>query len=145
MTNYQALVQIPKPQSQDQKELGWIEPNQGQNTSPWAWHCWTPDLVISHKSFNSFLGRAINYLVSVPSLRACHQACRDDEECCYFSYHRSQPDHPDHENCFLFSWENCGLFNLRLTERRENWRTGKLLKCHLQHQYIIHHRLNILK
>ena len=26
--------------------LSWIEPNQGQNTSPWAWHCWTPDLVL---------------------------------------------------------------------------------------------------
>ena len=26
--------------------LSWIKPNQGQNTSPWAWHCWTPDLVL---------------------------------------------------------------------------------------------------
>ena len=26
--------------------LSWIDPNQGQNTSPWAWHCWTPGLVI---------------------------------------------------------------------------------------------------
>ena len=26
--------------------LSWIEPNQGQNTSLWAWHCWTPGLVI---------------------------------------------------------------------------------------------------
>ena len=25
--------------------LSWIEPNQGQNSSPWAWHCWTPGLV----------------------------------------------------------------------------------------------------
>ena len=25
--------------------LSWIEPNQGQKTSPWAWHCWTPGLV----------------------------------------------------------------------------------------------------
>ena len=25
--------------------MSWIEPNQGQNTSPWAWHCWTPGLV----------------------------------------------------------------------------------------------------
>ena len=23
-----------------------IEPNQGQNTSPWAWHGWTPGLVL---------------------------------------------------------------------------------------------------
>ena len=22
--------------------LSWIKPNQGRNTSPWAWHCWTP-------------------------------------------------------------------------------------------------------
>ena len=22
--------------------LSWIKPNQGQKTSPWAWHCWTP-------------------------------------------------------------------------------------------------------
>ena len=25
--------------------LSLIKPNQGQNTSPWAWHCWTPGLV----------------------------------------------------------------------------------------------------
>ena len=25
--------------------LSSIEPNQGQNTCPWAWHCWTPGLV----------------------------------------------------------------------------------------------------
>ena len=25
--------------------LSWIEPNQGQNTSPWAWHCRAPGLV----------------------------------------------------------------------------------------------------
>ena len=24
--------------------LSWNKPYQGQNTSPWAWHCWTPDL-----------------------------------------------------------------------------------------------------
>ena len=28
--------------------LSWIEPNQGQNTSPWAWHCWTPGLVLAY-------------------------------------------------------------------------------------------------
>ena len=27
--------------------LSYLEPNQGQNTSPWAWHCWTPGLVIA--------------------------------------------------------------------------------------------------
>ena len=26
--------------------LSWIKPNRGQNTGPWAWHCWTPGLVI---------------------------------------------------------------------------------------------------
>ena len=27
--------------------LSYLEPNQGQNTSSWAWHCWTPGLLNS--------------------------------------------------------------------------------------------------
>ena len=26
--------------------LSWIKSNQEENTSPWAWHCWTPSLVL---------------------------------------------------------------------------------------------------
>ena len=38
--------------------LFWIKPNQGQNTSPWAWHCWTPGLVF-HLKVNKMLGKRI--------------------------------------------------------------------------------------
>ena len=36
--------------------LSQIKPNQGQNTSPWAWHCWTPGLVFFLFNFYSTWG-----------------------------------------------------------------------------------------
>ena len=34
-----------------------------------------------------FSGRAVNYLVSVPGLRGCVEACESDLRCCQYSYH----------------------------------------------------------
>ena len=51
----------------------------------------------------SIIGEVINYLVSVPSLRGCHDACEADRRCCCYSHNSSGPSHPAHNTCLLYS------------------------------------------
>ena len=69
-------------------------------------------------------GGAVNYLVSVSSLRGCVEACDRDERCCHYSYHRSEPSHPDHTHCFLYSSEACDINNLMYSGSRSHWVSG---------------------
>ena len=87
-------------------------------------------LKFSFKIF--FTGKAVNYLVSVPSFRKCHDACVSDKRCCHYSYHRSQRGHPDHENCFLYSSGACDINSLILRDYHSHWRTGWRALCQKQ-------------
>ena len=87
---------------------------------------------LSHQKQGRCAGRAVNYLVSVPSLRECHKACETDERCCHYSYHRSQRGHPDHENCFLYSSGACDINSLILRDHHSHWRTGWRALCQKQ-------------
>ena len=66
---------------------------------------------------------AINFLVSVSSLRGCQEACDTDQRCCNYSYHRSDVSHPDHQACYLFSSRSCDTDHLIYTEGPQ-WKTG---------------------
>ena len=66
---------------------------------------------------------AINFLVSVSSLRGCQEACDTDQRCCHYSYHRSDVSHPDHQACYLFSSRSCDTDHLIYTEGPQ-WKTG---------------------
>ena len=68
-------------------------------------------------------GRAVNYLVSVPSLQSCLDACNDDERCCHYSHHRSDASHPWHDHCLLFSAEECDVTDL-MYSAHGHWVTG---------------------
>ena len=67
---------------------------------------------------------AVNFFVSVSSLRGCLDACNNDVRCCHYSYHRSDTTHPDHENCYLFSSRMCDTEDLLYDEGPHHWRTG---------------------
>ena len=69
---------------------------------------------------------AINFLVSVSSLRGCQEACDTAQRCCHYSYHRSEAAHPDHQHCYLFGSGACD--HLIYTEWPQ-WRTGT--RCNL--------------
>ena len=69
-------------------------------------------------------GEAVNYLVSVSSHRDCLDACNNDERCCYYSHHRSDESHPDHDNCYLYSATECDTEDLIYSEPGSDWRTG---------------------
>ena len=68
-------------------------------------------------------GSAVNYLISVPSIQNCLDACNYDERCCHYSHHRSHASHPDHHNCFLFSAEECDVTDL-MYSAHGHWVTG---------------------
>ena len=68
-------------------------------------------------------GSAVNYLVSVSSLRECVEACDKDERCCHYSHHKSVASHQDHEHCLLFGAEACDVSDLMYTSSG-HWITG---------------------
>ena len=84
------------------------------------------------KTLPFLLGEAINYMVSVPSLRGCHDACEADQRCCHYSYHTSQASHPAHDSCLLYSSEECDVTNLMLDDHDSHWKTGWMGRCHRQ-------------
>ena len=74
-------------------------------------------------------GRAVNYLVSVPSLRGCVEACDDDERCCHYSHHKSEVSHPYHDHCLLYSAEDCDVTDLMYSDvLRSHWVSGSRTK-----------------
>lgn len=69
-------------------------------------------------------GRAINYLISIPNLQDCLEACDNDERCCYFSHHKSDDRHPYHNHCLLFSAGHCDLEDLIYSGAQSHWFSG---------------------
>ena len=67
-------------------------------------------------------GSAVNYYVSILSQRGCEAVCNGDERCCHYSFHRSRPNHQDHNHCFLYSSGECDTDKFRV---EAGWRTGK--------------------
>ena len=84
---------------------------------------------LSHQKQGRCAGRAVNYLVSIPSLRECHKACETDERCCHYSYHSSEEGG---HHCFLYSQEQCDINNLLDDEAHSHWRTGWRGRCSQQ-------------
>ena len=84
---------------------------------------------LSHQKQGRCAGRAVNYLVSIPSLRECHKACETDERCCHYSYHNSEEGG---HHCFLYSQEQCDINNLLDDEAHSHWRTGWRGHCSQQ-------------
>ena len=81
-----------------------------------------------------FSGQAINYKVSVPSFKQCHDVCVSDQRCCHFSHHSSRNEsYPDHSHCFLYSADSCDLTSLVTNEAPSLWRTGRIARCQPQH------------
>ena len=76
---------------------------------------------LSHQKHGRCAGRALNYLVSIPSLRECHNACETDERCCHYSHHESEEGG---HHCFLYSREQCDINSLLDDEAHSHWRTG---------------------
>ena len=76
-------------------------------------------------------GEAVNYLVSVPmsSLGDCRDACNNDERCCYYSHHKSDASHPDHDNCFIYSAMECDIEDLMDSDPWSGWLTGDRTQC----------------
>ena len=75
-------------------------------------------------------GRAVNYLVSVPSLQGCVEACDHDERCCHYSHHKSVVSHPYHDHCLLFSAEDCDVTDLMYSDvLRSHWVSGSRTKA----------------
>ena len=85
-------------------------------------------------SLTFFSGQAINYKVSVPSFKQCHDVCVSDQRCCHFSHHSSRNEsYPDHSHCFLYSADSCDLTSLVTNEAPSLWRTGRIARCQPQH------------
>ena len=80
--------------------LSWIKPKQGQSTSPWAWHCWTPGLLVS--ILHHYPSLAWEHYQS--SQQGCHQRFKN-------VYEKLQTVH----NCFrkLFLLQFCHFSNLQ--------------------------------
>ena len=83
-------------------------------------------------------GVAANYLVSIYSQQGCLDACNRDERCGHYSYHKSEASHPDHNNCYIFSSEECDMDNLMYDDNTQ-WRTGSRTAVSHNHNY----RVNI--
>ena len=92
--------------------------------------CWsllggaTLSLFLFPPSHGRCRGEAVNYLVSVSSLRDCLDACNNDERCCHYSHHQSDESHPDHNNCYLYSAMECDTEDLIYSEPWSGWLTG---------------------
>ena len=57
--------------------LFWIKLNQEQNTTPWAWHCWTPSLVVSCKTW--FMGSCV---IIQPRRNSGFASITNNVQCC---------------------------------------------------------------
>ena len=74
-------------------------------------------------------GRAVNYLISIPSLQECVEACDNDERCCHYSHHKSEASLPYHNHCLLFSAEQCHVSDLIYSGARSHWVSGSRTKA----------------
>ena len=63
---------------------------------------------------------AINFIREVGSLEECKMSCNNQQDCHFYSYHRSSGTEAHHRHCYLYNTCN----SLRFPSQHSHWVSG---------------------